>query len=89
MNGFKMIAETYKKLGETRTAEIYEFISTCNKDDFCKMVDSSAFNDIIKAFLKKAINDAEIDEKSKDSVMNELKYLFNDTSAKDVLKEYY
>ena len=71
-----------------RTVEIYEFLATCNQDDFCKMVDSSAFNDIIRAFLKKAINGAELDEKSKDSMMNELRYLFDDLSAKEILSKY-
>jgi hypothetical protein len=52
------------------------------------MVDSSAFNDIIRAFLTKAIKGAELGEKSKDRVMNELRHLFNDLSAKEVLSKY-
>ena len=90
------MANSYKQLieqgitgeGARRTVEIYEFLATCNQDDFCKMVDSSAFNDIIRAFLKKAINGAELDEKSKNSMMNELRYLFDDLSAKEVLSKY-
>lgn len=97
MNGFYIMADSYKsivKRGEIteeqakRSIEIYEFLATCNQDDFCQMVDSSVFNDIIRAFLKKAINGAELDEKSKDSVMNELRYLFDDLSAKEVLSKY-
>ena len=98
MNGFSIIANSYKllvKQGELteeqakRSIEIYEFLSTCNQDDFCKMVDSSAFNDIIRAFLTKAIKSAELDEISEDKVMNELRYLFDDLSAKDVLSKYF
>lgn len=63
-------------------------MATCNQDDFCQMIDSSAFNDIIRAFLKKALNGAELDEKSTDRVMNELRYLFDDVSAKEVLSKY-
>jgi polyhydroxyalkanoate synthesis regulator phasin len=97
MNGFAMIAESYKRLvkqGEMteeqakRSIEIYEFLATCNQDDFCQMVDSSAFNDIIRAFLAKVIDNTKLDEKSKDSVTNELRCLFDDLSAKDVLTKY-
>ena len=98
MNGFKIMANSYKLLVEQgemteeeakRSIEIYEFLATCNQDDFCQMVDSSAFNDIIRAFLKKAIKGAELDEMSEDKVMNELHYLFDDLSAKDVLSKYF
>lgn len=97
MNGFAIMADSYKLLVEQgemteeqakRSIEIYEFLATCNQDDFCKMVDSSAFNDIIRAFLTKAIKGAELDKKSNDRVMNELRHLFNDLSAKEVLSKY-
>ncbi|MEF2920788.1 MAG: hypothetical protein U0O22_10060 [Acutalibacteraceae bacterium] len=97
MNGFTIMADSYKLLVEQgemteeqakRSIEIYEFLATCNQDDFCQMVDSSAFNDIIRAFLTKAIKGAELDKKSNDRVMNELRHLFNDLSAKEVLSKY-
>ena len=64
MNGFTLMAESYKKLmnegkidKETANKEIriYDFLATCDTDDFCRMVDSSVFNDIIRAFLKMAM----------------------------------
>lgn len=64
MNGYKMMADSYRELVKReivteeqvrRDIEIYEFLATCNKDDLFKMVDSSAFNDIIIAFLTKVI----------------------------------
>lgn len=97
MNGFSIMADSYKLLVKQgkmteeqarRSIEIYEFLATCKQDDFCKMVDSSAFNDIIRAFLKKAIKGAELDEMSEDKVMNELHYLFDDLSCKEVLNKY-
>ena len=97
MNGFAIMANSYKSLVKRgkmteeqakRSIEIYEFLATCTQDDFCQMIDSSAFNDIIRAFFKKAINGAELDEKSKDRVMNELQCLFDDLSAKEVLSKY-
>lgn len=97
MNGFALIAESYEQLVKQgkmteeqakRNIEIYDFLATCNQDDLCQMVDSSAFNDIIRAFLAKVIDNANLDEKSKDSVTNELRCLFDDLSAKDVLTQY-
>lgn len=97
MNGFTMMADSYKKLMndgkiEKNVAEkeirIYEFLATCSQDDFCRMVDSSAFNDIIRAFLKMAVDHADIDEKSKEKVISQLRWIFDEKSAKEVLKEW-
>ena len=97
MNGFTMMADSYKKLMndgkiEKDVAEkeirIYEFLATCSQDDFCRMVDSSAFNDIIRAFLKMAVDHADIDEKSKEKVISQLRWIFDEKSAKEVLIEW-
>lgn len=71
MNGYTMMADSYRKLMNDGTIDkdsaeksirIYEFLATCDKDDLCQMVDSSAFNDIIRAFLKMAVVNAELEE---------------------------
>lgn len=97
MNGFEMMADSYRHLVEQgklseeqvkRNIEIYDFLATCNTDDFCKMVDSSAFNDIIRAFLKMAVQNADLDEKTQDKVLNQLRWIFDEKSAKKVLNQY-
>lgn len=94
MNGFTIMADSLRylvKKGELteeqvkRDIEIYDFLATCNKDDFCRMVDSTAFNDIIRAFLKKAIIGAKLDKESEDKMLNEVRYLFDGMTAKEVL----
>lgn len=94
MNGFKMMADSYRKLVSDgtiteeqakRDIEIYDFLATCNQDDFCMMVDSSAFNDIIRAFLRLAVKNAELSKKSEDKVLNQLSWIFDEMSAKEVL----
>lgn len=94
MNGYTLMAESYKKLMnegkiEREVAEkeirIYEFLATCDKDDICRMVDSSAFNDIIRAFLKLALTNAELDKKSRDKVLNQLNWIFDEKTAWEVL----
>ena len=71
MNGYEIMAASYRQMVkqgriDKETAEkeirIYDFLSTCDTEDICRMVDSSAFNDIIKAFVETAVKNADIDE---------------------------
>lgn len=97
MNGFTMMADSYRELMkqgniDKETAEkeirIYDFLATCDIDDFCRMVDSSAFNDIIRAFLKMAVKNADLDEEVQDKVINQLRWIFDEKTAKEVLENY-
>ena len=93
-NGFKSIADSYRKVVEQgkMTKEIaepeiriYDFLATCTQDDFCRLVDSSAFNDIIKAYLRMAVRNVNLDKKTENKLMNEISCLFDEMSASNVL----
>lgn len=95
MNGYEMMADSYRQLvkqgkidKETADGEIrvYDFLATCDSDDLCRMVDSSAFNDIIRAYLKTAVQSADIDEDSRNKVVGQLRWLFDEKTAKQVLE---
>ena len=95
MNGYEMMADSYRQLMkqgriEKETADkeirIYDFLATCDSDDLCRMVDSSAFNDIIRAYLKMAVQSADIDEDAKEKVVGQLRWLFDEKTAKQVLE---
>lgn len=95
MNGYEMMAESYRQLvkqgkidKETADKEtrVYDFLATCDSDDLCRMVDSSAFNDIIRAYVEKAVKNADIDEDSRNKVVGQLRWLFDEKTAKQVLE---
>lgn len=94
MNGFKLMADSYRKWMtegkiDKETAEkeirIYDFLAACDTDDFFRMVDSGAFNDIIRAFLKMAVVNAELEEEQQGKILNQLRYIFSEKFAKEVL----
>jgi hypothetical protein len=95
MNGYEMMADSYRQLvkrgeidKETADKEIrvYDFLATCDTEDICRMVDSSAFNDIIRAFVEMAVKNADIDEDSRNKVVGQLRWLFDEKMAKEVLE---
>lgn len=95
MNGYEMMADSYRQLvkqgkidKETADREIRVccLLATCDSDDLCRMVDSSAFNDIIRAYLKMAVQSADIDEDSRNKVVGQLRWLFDEKTAKQVLE---
>ena len=97
MNGYTLLAESYRKAAaEGKIAEeeaeknirVYEFLATCDLYDKCIMVDSSAFNDIIRGYLQMALLNAELDEKSQKKALEQLRWIFDECSAKEVLEKY-
>lgn len=52
------------------------------------MIDSSAFNDLIRAFLVRAVTSAGLDDDTIDQIMQQLRYIFDGQTAKEVLEAY-
>lgn len=93
MNGFALMADSYRKAADQDEIDrtqadakirIFDFLATCSQDDFYFMVDSSAFNDIIKDYMRTALQNAEADEEMISNVMNELRWLFSEKTAKEI-----
>ena len=99
INGFSILADSYKRMIEEdayateqeqetirKQIRIYEFLATCDTDDFCTLVDSSAFNSIIKAYLHMALVNSNVDDNTQHQVMLELNRTLDEVQAIDVLK---
>lgn len=90
-----MMAQSYRKMAQDgkitkevaeKRVRIYEFLATCDTDDLCAMVDSSAFNDIIRAYLKRAVNNSVVSNKTKEKVLEQLTWVFDGKLAKELLE---
>lgn len=77
MNGFKILADSYRKLIETNQIDkedaksyikVYDFLSTCNNKEKEILFTSSAFNDMIKEL----INKLNLEDALKQNIINQL-----------------
>lgn len=89
MNGYKLMADSYRSAaaegkinaGEAeRKARVYDFLGTCTKEDMYTLVDSSAFNDIIRGYCRLALKQAGVDDETVNNTMSD----FHIISAKEV-----
>lgn len=88
MNGFKLIADAHRKQGMTRQADLYDFLGDCSTDDICTLFDSSAFNEIAKSYLRKAVSELQdegtLTEEQAKAVRNRYALLFDEMTAKQI-----
>lgn len=98
MNGFKLMADSYRKAAEDgkiykeeadKNIRIFEFLATCDEDDFCMLFDSSAFNEIAKSYLRltvsELISEDMIDKDQGRAVRNRFSLLFDEKKASEVI----
>ena len=93
MNGYKLMSDSYKQLVQQgkisqedadKEIAVYDFLSTCKQNDFYRLVDSGAFNDIMKAYMRKALRDADVDSETESKVMEHLRWLFDTKRAREI-----
>ncbi len=98
MNGFQVMADSYRKAAEEgkidkeqadKDIRIFDFLASCDEDDFCKLFDSSAFNEIAKSYLRIAVkeltDEGTIDEEQAQAVRNRYSVLFSEKQAHEVI----
>lgn len=99
MDGFKIMADSYRKLADEgkitkeqaeKDCKVFDFLSGCDQDDINNLFDSGAFNDIAKSYMriavKELIEESVIDEEQGQAIKNRFALLFSEKTAKDVLK---
>ncbi len=97
MNGFLMMADSYRsaiKQGKFKEEEVsskirlYEFLGTCSGDDFFDLFDSSAFNEIMMNYVRKAVKELVdediIDDEQGVAVRNRVSLLLSEQTAKEI-----
>ena len=97
MNGFKLMAESYRKAAEDgkiskeesdKECRIFDFLAACDQDDIYKLFDSSAFNEIARSYLrvavKELITEGTLDEEQGRAIRNRFSLLFDEKESKEV-----
>lgn len=93
--GYMMLADAYKRHmaeeGETeelkRKVKIFEFLMDLEEEDIETLFDSGAFNEIAKAYTKKALDNTGQTLENRNAIVKELKFLFENRSASEILKK--
>ena len=66
MNGFKIMADSYRKLADEgkitkeqaeKDCKAFDFLSSCDQDDINNLFDSGAFNEIAKSYMRLAVKE--------------------------------
>lgn len=97
MSGYRIMIESYKSLvgrgvftqeEADKKIRLYEFLESCDDEDINELFDSSAFNEIAKGYLRKALDicvrDKIIDEDQANRIRNEFRLSFDFFSASQV-----
>ena len=96
MNGFKLQADAIRKVVESdddcdkevmlSKAKVYDILSELTQDQIYELYNSSAFNDVTKAYAKRAMETVGLDEEQISDVLREIKYLHDTVSAGEIVK---
>ncbi|PBG46547.1 hypothetical protein BGU93_18560 [Clostridioides difficile] len=88
------MADSYRKLVEAgeldkevadKEIRIYDFLATCDSDDLCRMVVSSAFHDVLRAYLKQSVPPADIHVDASATEVCQPRSQFADTTTREAV----
>ena len=100
MNGYTLLAESYKKLllsdkGQTDKADLQrkidalEALADADDGKIYALFDTSAFNDIVKGYAKKALDNLGTEKEERQKIINEIAFLFDTFKAEEAENYYY
>jgi len=101
MNGYKMTADSYRQYLEQHPDEPQEvkadlackikaldIMASCSDSERLQLFNTSAFNDVVKGYVKLALDNIGIEEEQRKAIVNEVSYLF-DVKTADEAEQYY
>ena len=100
MNGYKMIADTYRdylakenppkeiRADIERKITALDFMASTDRATHYELFNSSEFNDVAKGYFLMALENTGIDEEKRADIMWEVKHLF-DTVTAEQAERYY
>lgn len=101
MNGYKMTADSYRQYLEQHPDEPQEvkadlackikaldIMANCSDSERLALFNTSAFNDVVKGYVKLALDNTGIEEEQRKAIVNEVSYLF-DVKTADEAEQYY
>lgn len=97
MNGYKLLADSYKQIldktdDEQKKANIEKSIKALETmadktdDEIMEIFNTGAFNDILRAYCKKALINCNINRETTTAVMSELDWLLDTANCKDLMR---
>ena len=99
MNGYKMLADSCRKLLNDATADqddikirikALDFLAECDKATIYALFDSSAFNDIVKGYIAMIVdNEKELTNEQRSHIKGRIEGLFDSVSSKQAEDYYY
>lgn len=100
MDGFKLMADSYRKAADQgniskkeaeKVARSYDYLSSCDQEDIFNLFDSGAFNEIAKSYLRLAVSELieeeVIEEDQGRAIRNRFSLLFSEKTASEVYKD--
>ena len=67
--------------------KVNEFLAVCTKEDIEELYNSSAFNEITKAYAKKAMQNLVFKKEEVEAVQDEIKWLHDTMGAEMIVNE--
>lgn len=99
MSGYAFMADVMRNAAESadeptkgeleRKAALYDFLGNCTQWDICALFDSSAFNEIAKGYLRRALSDLQddntINSDQAEAIRARFAGIFDEMQARQVL----
>lgn len=96
MNGYKLLIDSYKAALEREDKSIdrdfihakirsLEPFSERTNEEIVRMFDSGAFNDVLLAYCRVAMQNCHLDQEKINEVLEEVRWLLDTTGANEIL----